>query len=59
MNMFIDLSIYDNDKLITGYYSENANILDLQQLLLNLFQVYMNETGKEIAKKYEVIYEKK
>lgn len=56
--MFIDLSIYDNDKLIAGYYNENANILDLQQLLLDLFQVYMNETGKEIERKYEVIYEK-
>lgn len=53
--MFIDLSIYDNDNLIAGYYNENANILDLQQLLLNLFQVYMDETGKEIDRKYRDI----
>ena len=31
--MFIDLSIYDNDNLIAGYYNENANILDLQHII--------------------------
>lgn len=38
--MFIDLSIYDNDKLIAGYYKEDANIKDLRHLILNLVDEY-------------------
>lgn len=38
--MFIDLSIYNNDKLIAGYYNEDANTKDLRELIIDLVTEY-------------------
>ena len=54
--MFIDLTIYDKDKLIAGYYKEDANIIDIQNILRNLYKIYLDQSVKEIERKYNEIY---